>query len=53
MLVPKTWTTALCFLALVAAPAAAKDPVYKYDPNWPKQLPNNWTIGADHRNVRG
>jgi hypothetical protein len=44
MLVSKTWTSALCLLALATIPAAAKDPVYKYDPTWPKQLPNNWTI---------
>ena len=44
MLMPNTWTSALCFLVLVVAPAAAKDPVYKYDPAWPKPLPNNWTM---------
>ena len=44
MLVLKTWTGALCLLALVVAPAAAKDPVYKYDPSWPKELPRNWTM---------
>jgi DNA-binding beta-propeller fold protein YncE len=44
MLVLKTWTGALCWLALAVAPAAAKDPVYKYDPSWPKELPRNWTM---------
>lgn len=37
-----------CSLAALAlAPALfAKDPTYKYDSNWPKQLPNNWTFGG-------
>jgi hypothetical protein len=39
----------LCSLfSLVLGPAArAQDPPrYKYDPDWPKQLPNNWTMEA-------
>src|ERR1700730_9857788 len=37
----------LFLLALAVAPALfAKDPIYKYDSNWPKQLPNNWTFGG-------
>ena len=33
----------ICILAAALAPAVfAKDPTYKYDPAWPKQLPNNW-----------
>ena len=37
----------LCFLfSSASGPAArAQDPPrYKYDPDWPKQLPNNWTM---------
>ena len=37
----------LCFLfSSASGPAArAQDPPrYKYDPDWPKQLPNNWTV---------
>src|SRR5713101_7017947 len=44
MLISKTCVKALCVVVLAVAPAAAKDPVYKYDPTWPKQLPNNWTM---------
>ncbi len=39
------------FAALVAglfassAPAFAEGPQWKVDPNWPKQLPNNWILG--------
>jgi len=32
-------------LSLIAAPAFAEGPAFKVDPNWPKQLPNNWIIG--------
>ena len=36
-----------CLAALAVAPALfAKDPTYRYDSNWPKQLPNNWTFGG-------
>ena len=28
----------------VGAPAADKAPTYKYDPAWPKELPNKWTM---------
>src|SRR5882672_6963125 len=33
-------------LGLVLAAPAAKDgpPTYKYDPAWPKELPNKWTM---------
>ncbi len=31
----------------VAAPAAGPAPAkYRYDPNWPKPLPNNWALGG-------
>ena len=33
----------LLFLCAVTL-AFAKDPTYKYDPTWPKQLPNNWIL---------
>ena len=55
MLISKTRASALvlsvglCSLfSLVLGPAArAQDPPrYKYDPDWPKQLPNNWTMEA-------
>src|SRR5580698_1763738 len=44
---------ACLFVLTLAAPPAtrAQDahksdvPVYKVDPNWPKQLPNNWIVG--------
>jgi DNA-binding beta-propeller fold protein YncE len=42
----------ICGIAALAAPAAApataaEGPAkYKYDPNWPKPLPNNWAIGG-------
>lgn len=29
----------------IASPAFAEGPTFKVDPNWPKQLPNNWIIG--------
>jgi hypothetical protein len=50
---PKSWYSAFvlsvglyCFFSLAVHPAArAQDaPRYQYDPTWPKQLPNNWTI---------
>jgi len=54
----KRFLVVVCFLLLSSAllprtlPAArAQDahksgvPVYKVDPNWPKQLPNNWIVG--------
>jgi hypothetical protein len=28
----------------LGAPAADKPPTYKYDPTWPKELPNKWTM---------
>src|SRR5262245_57990618 len=28
------------------APAADEMPVLQYEPGWPKQLPNNWMMGA-------
>jgi hypothetical protein len=36
----------LCFFSsgLSLAARAQDPPHYKYDPDWPKQLPNNWTI---------
>jgi hypothetical protein len=39
-------TGLLFFLSLAVCPAGrAQDPPrYKYEPDWPKQLPNNWTI---------
>src|SRR2546423_15120560 len=38
----------LCCLSVVgtAAPAAEGPPKYKYDPDWPKPLPNHWTLGG-------
>jgi hypothetical protein len=30
---------------LGTAPARAEGPEFKVDPNWPKQLPNNWILG--------
>jgi hypothetical protein len=48
----KTYTLAAVFLAAlsgavglaVGAPAGDKPPTYKYDPTWPKELPNKWTM---------
>jgi hypothetical protein len=34
----------LCLYAVVAAQSAA--PRYKFDPDWPKPLPNKWKIGG-------
>ena len=38
---------AICLLAMGVCPAASAQspPSYKVDPNWPKQLPNNWILG--------
>jgi sugar lactone lactonase YvrE len=45
-------TMGICFFALAAtpvilaqAPAGGSAPKYKVDPDWPKQLPNNWIMG--------
>jgi hypothetical protein len=55
MLISKTRASAFvvsvglcCLFTLVIGPAArAQDPPrYKYDPDWPKLLPNNWTMEA-------
>ncbi len=35
-----------CLLALAAQAARAQaPPIYKVDPSWPQQLPNNWIMG--------
>jgi hypothetical protein len=40
-----TWKTLFPGLALCCCLALAKDPpTYKFDAEWPKQLPNNWTL---------
>jgi len=39
-----TFLAGVCFSA-IALPAAAEGPVFKVDPSWPKQLPNNWILG--------
>jgi hypothetical protein len=53
MLNRKTWAKAsvlsiglYCLFSLANGPAARAQapPRYKYDPDWPKELPNNWTI---------
>jgi hypothetical protein len=39
----------LCGIAAMAAgaPAPSEGPAkYRYDPNWPKPLPNNWALGG-------
>ena len=38
----------LCLLVLAAALGAQQQaaPKYKFDPDWPKPLPNNWKIGG-------
>ena len=40
----------LCCLAVLgtgmSAPAAEGPPKYKYDPEWPKPLPNHWALGG-------
>jgi hypothetical protein len=55
MLISKTQASAFvisiglcCLFSSAIGPAArAQDPPrYKYDPDWPKQLPNNWTMEA-------
>jgi hypothetical protein len=50
MNIGKTWTKACavlialsCFLPLAAR--AQQPPRYKFDPSWPKDLPNNWILG--------
>ena len=47
---PAWFSVGVCLIALVIGPAARaqeKDvPAYKVDPFWPKQLPNNWILGA-------
>jgi hypothetical protein len=48
----KTYTWAAVSLAAlsgavglaVGAPAGDKPPTYKYDPTWPKEPPNKWTM---------
>lgn len=38
----------LCFLTLCAGVGARAQtpPTYKFDPNWPKPLPNHWKLGG-------
>lgn len=50
MRIGKTWTKACavliafsCFLPVAAR--AQQPPRYKFDPSWPKDLPNNWILG--------
>ena len=43
----KTVVAALCVMALyVAVGAQGAAPRYKYDPDWPKPMPNKWKIGG-------
>ena len=49
-MLPRTWRSRtqliIAVLAAVAAPAtlAQTPPAFKYDPTWPKELPNQWTM---------
>src|SRR5204863_6003434 len=36
----------LCAMALYVAVSAQGAPSYKYDPDWPKPMPNKWKIGG-------
>ncbi len=44
----KKYVISLCVLALYAALGAqtASAPKYKFDPDWPKPLPNKWKMGG-------